>query len=129
MNRYDERRPRSVERERRPYRSGPKGYTRSDERIREDICERLMMADHVDSSEVTVSVKDGRVTLEGSVPHRSMKHAIEDVAEYAAGVQEVENRIRVERPGGTSSSTGASSTGVQTASGVTATSGSRTTKQ
>jgi osmotically-inducible protein OsmY len=85
--------------EQRRYRTGPKGYTRSDERIREDISERLMMADSIDSSEVTVSVKDGRVTLEGTVPTRSMKHSIEDLADYTAGVQDVENRIRVERPG------------------------------
>ncbi len=83
----------------RRYRTGPKGYTRSDERIREDISERLMLADSIDSSEVTVSVKEGRVTLEGSVPTRSMKHAIEDLADYTAGVQDVDNRIRVERPG------------------------------
>jgi hypothetical protein len=89
---------RSEPRERR-YRTGPKGYTRSDERIREDISERLMMADSIDSSEVTVSVKEGHVTLEGTVPTRSMKHAIEDLADYTAGVQDVDNRIRVERPG------------------------------
>jgi osmotically-inducible protein OsmY len=83
----------------RRYRTGPKGYTRSDERIREDISERLMMADGIDSSEVTVSVKDGRVTLEGTVPVRSMKHSIEDLADYTAGVHDVDNRIRVERPG------------------------------
>lgn len=112
------------EREQRRYRPGPKGYTRSDERIREDISERLMLADSIDSSEVTVSVKDGRVTLEGTVPTRSMKHSIEDLADHTAGVQDVDNRIRVERFGTSSSS------GVQTASGVTPTSGSpKTTKQ
>jgi hypothetical protein len=127
----------------RRYRTGPKGYTRSDERIREDISERLMLADSIDSSEVTVSVKDGRVTLEGTVPTRSMKHAIEDLADYTAGVQDVDNRIRVERAGsaasestraseGARSTTSSSSSGVQTASGVTPTSGggsTRTTKQ
>jgi len=98
------------------YRTGPKGYTRSDDRIREDICERLMLADSIDSSEASVSVKDGKVTLEGTVPTRSMKHAIEDVADHTAGVQDVDNRIRV---------------GVQTGAGVTPTSGgsSKTTKQ
>jgi len=81
------------------YRTGPKGYTRSDERIREDISERLMLADGIDSSEVSVSVKEGRVSLEGTVPTRSMKHQIEDLADYTAGVTDVDNRIRVERPG------------------------------
>lgn len=73
-----------------------------------------MMADSIDSSEVTITVEGGKVTLEGTVPTRSMKHAIEDLADYTAGVNEVDNRIRVER---TPSS--AASTGVQTTSGIT----------
>jgi hypothetical protein len=77
------------------YRTGPKGYTRSDERLREDISERLMMADSIDSSEVTVSVKDCKVILEGTVPDRHMKHAIEDLVDAAPGVQDIDNRIRV----------------------------------
>jgi hypothetical protein len=79
------------------YRTGPKGYTRSDERLREDISERLMMADSIDSSEVTVTVKDCLVTLEGTVPNRYMKHSIEDLVDSAPGVQDIDNRIRVER--------------------------------
>ncbi len=94
----------SSPRESRRYRAGPKGYTRSDERIREDISERLMLADGIDSSEVSLSVKEGRVTLEGTVPTRSMKHAIEDLADHTAGVTDVDNRIRVERPGAAPSS-------------------------
>jgi len=101
------------------YRTGPKGYTRSDERIREDISERLMLADGIDSSEVTVSVKDGKVSLEGTVPTRGMKHAIEDLADYTAGVTDVDNRIRVERQG-------AASTGVQSGSGIAPVSGGKT---
>lgn len=79
----------------RRYPPGPKGYQRSDERIREDLCDRLMRSRHIDSSEVTVEVADGRVLLEGTVPHRRMKHAIEDMADACLGVQEIENRIRV----------------------------------
>src|SRR6202000_1252377 len=79
----------------RRYPTGPKGYTRSDERIREDISERLMRSFHIDSSEVTVQVLGGRVTLEGTVPSRHMKHTIEDVADTTTGVQDVDNRIRV----------------------------------
>jgi hypothetical protein len=79
------------------YRTGPKGYTRSDERLREDLSERLMMADNIDSSEVTITVKDAKVTLEGTVPTRYMKHFIEDLVDAAPGVQDIDNRIRVER--------------------------------
>ena len=80
----------------RAQRRGPKGYKRSDERIREDICERLMQSAYIDSSEVTIEVKDGRVSMEGTVPERRMKHAIEDLAEATAGVTDVENKVRVE---------------------------------
>lgn len=76
----------------------PKGYKRSDERLQEDICERLSRSG-LDVSEVSVSVSEGRVTLEGSVNERYMKHAIEDCADDCMGVESVENRIRVERAG------------------------------
>jgi len=82
-------------RQQRRYPQGPKGYTRSDERVREDISERLMQAYDIDSSEVTVQVVAAKVTLEGTVPSRYMKHAIEDIADSAPGVQDVDNRIRV----------------------------------
>jgi len=90
--------------QRRRYPMGPKGYQRSDERLREEISERLMEAYHIDSSDVTVQVLGARVVLEGTVPDRHMKHAIEDLADAAPGVQDVDNRIRVvlfrERVGG-----------------------------
>ena len=54
----------------RRYPMGPKGYMRSDERLREDISERLMQAYDIDSSEVTVQVQGGKVVLEGTVPNR-----------------------------------------------------------
>jgi hypothetical protein len=79
----------------RRYPMGPKGYARSDERLREDISERLMQAYDIDSSEVTVQVQGGKVVLEGTVPSRYMKHAIEDIADNAPGVQDVDNRVRV----------------------------------
>jgi hypothetical protein len=80
----------------RMFRRGPKNYQRSDERLREDISERLMNADHIDSSDVSVSVSSGKVTLEGTVPERYMKHAIEDLVDACPGVQDIDNRIRVE---------------------------------
>ncbi|MFL6605295.1 MAG: BON domain-containing protein [Steroidobacteraceae bacterium] len=82
---------------RRRYPTGPKGYKRSDERLQEDISERLMQAYDIDSSDVTVQVQGARVVLEGTVPDRYMKHAIEDLADAAPGVEDVENRIRVAR--------------------------------
>lgn len=79
------------------YARGPKGYTRSDERINEDISEKLWQADHVDSSEVTIAVEDAIVTLTGSVPERWMRHEIEDIADSCMGVKDIVNNVRVLR--------------------------------
>lgn len=90
-------RDRRSEQQRR-YPPGPKGYQRSDERLREDISERLMEAAHyIDSSDVTVEVAGAKVVLEGTVPERPMKHAIEDLVDACPGVQDIDNRIRVTR--------------------------------
>jgi osmotically-inducible protein OsmY len=83
--------------ERRRYPVGPKGYQRSDERLREDISERLMQAREIDSSDVTVAVSGAKLVLEGTVPERWMKHAIEDLADICPGLQDIENHIRVKR--------------------------------
>ncbi len=76
---------------------GPKGYRRSDERIRDDICEALMLDPWLDASRLEVSVQDGIVTLEGTVGERYMKYLAEDCAAHASGVQDVENHIRLDR--------------------------------
>lgn len=81
----------------RRYPPGPKGYQRSDERLREDISERLMEARYIDSSDVTVEVSGAKVVLDGTVPERRMKHAIEDLVDACPGVQDIDNRIRVRR--------------------------------
>jgi hypothetical protein len=76
---------------------GPKGYTRSDERIREDVCDRLSDDDEVDASEISVTVKGGEVTLEGTVTDRHSKHRAEDIAESVSGVRDVSNRLRTRK--------------------------------
>jgi hypothetical protein len=77
-------------------RRGPKNYTRSDERLRELICERLLQEQAVDVSNVSVEVKDGRVTLEGTVPERQMRHVIEDTVDCCWGVEDIENHIGIQ---------------------------------
>ncbi|WP_222563943.1 BON domain-containing protein [Novilysobacter antarcticus] len=80
---------------------GPKNYTRSDQRITEDLCESLTRCRHVDPSDVSVNVSGGVVTLTGTVRERWMKHRIEDMAAECEGVRNVENKIHVplaERP-------------------------------
>lgn len=87
-------------------RSGPKNYARSDERIRELICERIIQDLSIDASDVSVEVRSGRVALDGTVPHRQMRHAIEDVVDRCWGVQDIENNIRVQSGQGLGAETG-----------------------
>ncbi|HEY8946822.1 MAG TPA: BON domain-containing protein [Polyangiaceae bacterium] len=73
---------------------GPKNYTRSDDRIREDVCDRLSYDDEVDASDIIVTVQQGEVTLEGTVEDRRAKHRAEDIADSVNGVKDVHNRLR-----------------------------------
>ncbi len=76
---------------------GPKNYRRSDERIREDVCERLTLDDDIDASDIEVAVSEAMVTLSGTVHDRYEKRRAEDIADSVIGVKDVENRIRVRR--------------------------------
>jgi len=74
---------------------GPKGYTRSDERIEENINDALTDDDQLDASEIEVRVQNGEVTLTGVVGEKDSKRRAEELAESVSGVTNVENRIRV----------------------------------
>jgi osmotically-inducible protein OsmY len=74
---------------------GPKGYKRSDERIKEDVSDRLMEHPDLDASDVEVKVSKGEVTLSGTVDSRWAKRLAEDLAESSSGVREVMNHLRV----------------------------------
>lgn len=74
---------------------GPQGYTRSDERVIEDIHERLTDDHQVDGRHIDVRVSKGAVTLTGRVSERAMKYRAEEIAERVSGVKEVDNQIKV----------------------------------
>lgn len=76
---------------------GPKGFKRSDERIKEEVCEMLTRDHFINAEDIEVEVTDGEVTLSGSVSERRMKHLAEDCVERALGVKDVINNIRVKR--------------------------------
>lgn len=78
---------------------GPRQYARSDQRIKEDICDELSDDRFCDARDIDVEVTEGKVTLSGSVTSRHMKHRAEDIADSARGVKDIDNRIRVERGG------------------------------
>jgi osmotically-inducible protein OsmY len=78
---------------------GPKNYSRSDDRIREEVCDRLTDDAHVDASEIDITVKDGEVTLTGTVDSRDAKRRAEDAIENCSGVKHVQNNLRVKQQG------------------------------
>jgi len=75
---------------------GPKNYRRSDERIREEINDRLTENEWLDASDVDVNVNSGVVILSGSVDSRYAKRLAEDIADSVSGVINVQNNLRVE---------------------------------
>jgi osmotically-inducible protein OsmY len=74
---------------------GPSDYRRSDDRIREDVCDRLTDDDRVDASNIRVQIESDAVILSGTVNSREEKRRAEDLVESVSGVRNVENRLRV----------------------------------
>ena len=78
---------------------GPSGYARSDQRIEEDVCERLTQHGNLDASNIAVEVEDGVVTLRGEVDARRAKRMAENTAQTVMGIHDVQNRITLRRQG------------------------------
>jgi hypothetical protein len=130
---------------------GPRNYRRSDERIEEEINEMLTRHPGVDASDIEVSVKDGEVTLSGTVDDRRTSRMIEDTIDDITGVHDVHNQIRVknrqssqsdqeqhrstQREGGMTngnpgtSASGSSGSGASGSSGTTGRTGSESSKK
>src|SRR5262249_26648576 len=83
----------SEERRGRFFGRGPKGYRRSDERIREEISDTLMRHPDIDASDIEVQVSKGLVSLTGTVEDRHEKRLAELIAEDPLGVDDVDNRL------------------------------------
>ncbi len=76
---------------------GPRDYRRSDDRIRDEICEVFTDDPRLDPSDVVVKVESGDVTLMGTVSTRDQKRRAEEIAERIGGVRDVSNQLRVSR--------------------------------
>lgn len=74
---------------------GPKNYRRSDERVLDEVCDRLIDSSDVDASNLEISVDDGVVTLKGTVSDKWMKYEAEELAEQVRGVNDIKNEISV----------------------------------
>jgi osmotically-inducible protein OsmY len=95
FDRYDTSGQRHSQYEQGPYfGKGPKNYRRSDQRIEEDINERLTQHPFIDATNIEVRVQNGNVQLSGTVDDRNAKRIAEDIVDSVSGVKEIENQIR-----------------------------------
>ncbi len=76
---------------------GPKGYRRSDPRVREHVCDQLLLDPYLDASRIVVRVANGRVVLTGSVPNERMRESAVAVASNAAAGA-VDDKLQVTAP-------------------------------
>ena len=74
---------------------GPRDYQRPDERIFEDVCERLTQHGQIDASDMEVAIENGEVTLQGQVDNRRTKRLVEDIIDDIPGVVDIHNQLRV----------------------------------
>ncbi len=68
-----------------------------DERIWEEVRDRLMGHPDIDATDVEIEVEEGQVSLAGRVGSREAKWLAEEVTRAVQGVQEVRNRLKVAR--------------------------------
>lgn len=74
---------------------GPRAFRREDRRIHDEIADRLTEHPAIDPSEVKLAVKDGEVTLAGTVDSKRTRRAVEQLCWDVRGVSQVQNNLRV----------------------------------
>jgi osmotically-inducible protein OsmY len=98
---------------------GPKGYTRpddrmavrskhadersrsADQRLQEDVCERLTDEAWVDATDIEVTVRNREATLSGTVCDADQQRRAADVAQSTVGITNVTNNLRIAKSQGT----------------------------
>lgn len=73
---------------------GPRDWRRTDEWIREDVCQWMSDDPRLDAREIDVRVQDGDVTLDGRVADRGARRLAEDIAAAVPGVRDVFNHLK-----------------------------------
>ncbi len=72
---------------------GPKNFSRKDEHLKEEVCEKFLMNPDLDPEHIDVRVEEGVVILSGHVRIREDRFLAEDLARDVSGVKEVVNQI------------------------------------
>jgi hypothetical protein len=73
---------------------GPRNWRRSDQRILEEVSDRLTDDSKLDASDIEVTVAEGEVTLRGRVRDRAARRRAEDIVISVGGVTHVRNDLR-----------------------------------
>lgn len=66
-----------------------------DQAIADGIGRALARNPNIDEDSIDITVRDGVVTLSGSVPNRTTFNAVEEAAQYSVGVVEVYNKLKI----------------------------------
>lgn len=74
---------------------GPRDFRISDERILENVCERLFEDEYVDATHVCVEIRSGEITLRGRIESGWMRDRTEQIAAGVYGVELVRNELRI----------------------------------
>lgn len=85
--------PRSEASREKHHGKGPRNFSRNDEHLKEEVSEAFLMSPELDPQNIDVAVKDGVVTLRGSVRIREDRFLAEDLALDVSGVKDVINLI------------------------------------
>jgi hypothetical protein len=80
----------------RPVPPDPRTGRRSDERVLRDILESLAENEAIRSGEIDIVVRDGEVTLTGTVADRATRKQAETCVAAVFGVRDVTNQLRIE---------------------------------
>jgi osmotically-inducible protein OsmY len=70
-------------------------FKKTDAKIQEDVTSELRWTPSVTADQITVTAKDGVVTLSGSVPHYFEKNSAEEAAQRVGGVSAVADELEV----------------------------------
>jgi len=76
---------------------GPRGYRRPDQRIGEDVADRLTDDPYLDATDIRVDVVDGEVRLTGRVDSEDARRRTERLTERVSGVAKVWNQLEIRR--------------------------------
>ena len=74
-------------------------FDKTDTKIQQDVMNELKWDPSVTSTQISVTAKDGIVTLRGSVPHYFEKSTAEEAAQRVGGVKAIADEIEVDMMG------------------------------